>query len=152
MFRSLGIFRDVFDFQRPFCTIRQNLDNRSHNGFYKCFPPAVDSMFASGQPRYNTWYNLVDCESTLSKAWLSRDSLANRCPHSSKDGRVDRPKVHCCTCQIRFLTVPIVGKTSYLGVIISYRAWETDMFKHRIIATQTCFRTCAGGSWIGVMN
>ena len=38
------------------------------------------------------------------------------------------------------ITVPWVGKTSYLGVVISYRAWEMDTVKRRITAAQTCFR------------
>ena len=38
------------------------------------------------------------------------------------------------------ITVPLVAKTSYLGVIISYRAWETDTTRRRLTAAQTCFR------------
>ena len=38
------------------------------------------------------------------------------------------------------LTVPLGNKTSYLGTIISYRAWEADTTKRRIVAAQTCFQ------------
>ena len=38
------------------------------------------------------------------------------------------------------ISVPLVAKTSYLGVIISYRAWEADTTKCRLTAAQTCFR------------
>ena len=38
------------------------------------------------------------------------------------------------------ISVPLVAKTSYLGVIISYRAWEADTTKRRLTAAQTCFR------------
>ena len=38
------------------------------------------------------------------------------------------------------ITVPLVAKTTYLGVIISYRAWEVHTTKRRLTAAQTCFR------------
>ena len=38
-------------------------------------------------------------------------------------------------------TIPMVGKTSYLGVVISYRAWENDTVARRIQAAQTYFHT-----------
>ena len=38
------------------------------------------------------------------------------------------------------LTIPLVSKTSYLGTIVSYRAWEADTVRRRITAAQTCFR------------
>ena len=38
------------------------------------------------------------------------------------------------------ITVPLVAKTSYLGAIISYRAWEIDGIRRRLTAAQTCFR------------
>ena len=37
------------------------------------------------------------------------------------------------------IQVPLVAKTSYLGAIISYRAWESDTIRRRITAAQTCF-------------
>ena len=38
------------------------------------------------------------------------------------------------------LTIPLMSKTSYLGTIVSYRAWEADTIRRRITAAQTCFR------------
>ena len=35
--------------------------------------------------------------------------------------------------------LPLVSKTAYLGVVISYRAWEMDTTKRRIAAIQHCF-------------
>ena len=37
--------------------------------------------------------------------------------------------------------LPIVAKTAYLGVIIGYRAWESDATNRRIRAAQLCFTT-----------
>ena len=36
-------------------------------------------------------------------------------------------------------TLPMVSKTAYLGIILSYRALETDTVNRRIQATQMCF-------------
>ena len=37
--------------------------------------------------------------------------------------------------------LPIVAKTTYLGVIIGYRTWEPDTTNRRIRAAQLCFST-----------
>ena len=36
--------------------------------------------------------------------------------------------------------IPLVDKTSYLGIIVSYRIWENDMVLCRVQTAQICFR------------
>ena len=42
--------------------------------------------------------------------------------------------------------LPLVSKTAYLGVIISYRAWDVATTTRRITAAQWCFRNLK--SWL----
>ena len=42
--------------------------------------------------------------------------------------------------------IPMVGKISYLGVVISYQIWENDTVARRIQAAQTCFHILR--SWL----
>ena len=39
------------------------------------------------------------------------------------------------------IQIPLVSKASYLGAILSYRAWENDTLQRRLKAAQHCFRT-----------
>ena len=47
------------------------------------------------------------------------------------------------------IQIPLVSKISYLGVILSYRAWENDTVQRRFKAAQTCFRILS--SWTGII-
>lgn len=62
--------------------------------------------------------------------------LRRRCNRSDTD-----PVLHLPDLQT---TIPLLGKTAYLGIIINYRAWKNDTISRRIRATQTYFYVLKG--------
>lgn len=68
----------------------------------------------------------------------SAQAFLKRWTTKSKEGpRLNLPDIA--------LSLPLVGKTDYLGVVLSYRAFDHDIIQRRIAAANVCF--CISRKW-----